>query len=54
MSKTNKDYQREFKKRMRESGMVQVQSWVPKERKAELDAFVARLKSSEVLSVRTL
>lgn len=52
--KSNRQYQKEFKNRMIEGGMIQVQSWIPKEKKSELARFVARLKETAPVTVKTV
>lgn len=52
--KTNRQYQKEFKQRMTEEGMIQVQSWIPKDKKPELVRFVSKLKESAPVTIRTV
>ncbi len=41
--KTNAENQAQFKARMRESGYIRVDVWIPKHRKPDLKRFVAKL-----------
>ena len=45
--KTNKEYQAEFKARMKKSGMIQFNSWIEKRHKRKVEKFIASLKESE-------
>jgi len=44
--KNNKSRQAEFKARQRKSGLVQCAVWIPKDKKAELLAFVESMKDA--------
>ena len=42
--KSNQSRQASFKARMKDAGLVRVEAWVPKDKKAELLAYVEQLK----------